>query len=369
MLRILHVLPRLYPGGGIESFFMNYFRHLDHEEFKIDVICHEIKDDTYAKEIRAAGGSVTVLPQMTARRMFEMPELIDSYFRRHAGAQYDIIHCNMANAAYMYLSIAKKYGVPVRILHSHQSEYADRWSHKIRNIPLIKIGKKYATHYVAASHLAGDFLFGKKHYEVIPNAIDVQDYAYSEQNRCDIRKALGLSDSTVLIGCVGRLTPQKNQQFALDIIQSLDNNIILLCLGDGEMLEQLKTKTRSLGIEDRVIFLGNVTRIVPYYSAMDMLLMPSLYEGLPVALIEAQAAGLPALVSSGVSSEAKLSEFVMFQSATDSATIWAQTIENKIITKHWNRSDGFKQVREHGFDIIKAANWLSDYYRRIVPKA
>lgn len=372
MPRILHVLPRLYPGGGIESFFMNYYRHMDSDEFHIDVICHEMKDSTYADEIRESGGSVTVMPQMTAAQALTMPKRVTTFFEKHNSSQYDIVHCNMANAAYMYLAAARRAGVPVRILHSHQSKYADKFAHKIRNVPLVALGKRSATHFVAASRKAGDFLFGAQPYTVIPNAIDSSRYHYSANARARIRQQLNIAGSAPVIGCVGRMTPQKNQHRALEIVQALlpfHNDLLLLFLGDGDMLNDVKSHVHQLGMDDHVRFLGNVPDVTPYYSAMDALLMPSIYEGLPVTLVEAQAAGLPSLVSSGVSEESKLSDFVTFKSLDEPVSSWAATMENKLLAVAWDRGEGAQQVAQSGYGIVQAAKHLEGYYRHVLDDA
>lgn len=362
MIKVLHVLPRLYPGGGIDSFFINYFRNMPSDDFQIDVICHEVINDTYVKEVEARGGTVTVLDHVSLGNTLRIHNVIKQYFNEQA-EQYDIVHCNMANAAYMYLSAAQAAGVPVRILHSHQSEYADRFSHKIRNIPLVAWGKRFATHNVAASRLAGDFLFGQGNYLVVPNAIDTEAECFDSFLRLQQRKQMGLTDDAKIVGVVGRMTPQKNQQFALHLLKALnDKSVYMVFLGDGDDMSANQRLAKDLNIAENVRFLGNQPDLHAYYCAMDALIMPSLYEGLPLTLVESQAAGLPAMASTGISSEAKLSDFVDFYNLDEGPAKWTQPLQ-ELLSASPDRRQGARQVAQSGYDIHAAASRLAEFYK------
>ena len=172
-IRILTITPGLNVCGGIESYVMNYYIHMK-EKVKMDFITHDIKDEYYSEIISKNGDNIYLMKKLNLKNFKKVKEDIEHFFEKHH--DYDIVYCHMANAAFLYLKYAKEYGIKVRILHSHQNKAADTITHSISNIPLIAIGKRYATHNFACSKIAGDFLFNKKKYYIIKNAIDTNKY-------------------------------------------------------------------------------------------------------------------------------------------------------------------------------------------------
>lgn len=364
-IHLLHVLPRFYPGGGIDTFVALTCKYLDPAVFDIDVICHEMKQPDYADIVRQRGGTVTEFEPFGLRSVSGLSRRFTAYLADHPA--YDIIHCHMANAGFMYLRKAREAGVPVRILHSHQDHYADTWSHAVRNVPLIASARRNATDFCAASHQAGDFLFKGKPYTILRNGVDTSVFHYDAEARHRIRRELDITPSAYVLGFVGRLTAQKNPEFAIrviaDAISRIPNSNAIV-LGDGGKRLELKALSDSLGIADRVHIIGEVSNPADYYAAMDVLLMPSLYEGLPFTLVEAQACGLPALVSDTVSREACLSSHVAYLSLSAGEQAWCKALPARLTDKQ--RESGTEIVKRAHFDQQSSIDALALYYENII---
>lgn len=184
-IRALHILPQFQPGGGIDSVVLNYLKNLDPEQVQIDVLCHKSEDPAYAEIVHRQGGDVFILPPFTLNNLSEIRKQFLAIIKRN---QYDVVHCHMANASFLYLRIAEQYGVPLRVLHSHQDHYADSIVHALRNIPLVAVGKHSASIKLACSNAAGKFLFGSKNFSVLPNAIDTEKFRFNSARRESFRK-------------------------------------------------------------------------------------------------------------------------------------------------------------------------------------
>jgi glycosyltransferase involved in cell wall biosynthesis len=364
-LHLLHILPRFYPGGGIDTFVALSCKYLDPEVFDIDIICHEMKQPDFANLVTSRGGTVTVLEPFGLRSLTALSREFVEYLDSHPA--YDIVHCHMANAGFMYLKHAQLAGVPVRILHSHQDHYADTWSHAVRNIPLIAAARRHATDFCAASHQAGDFLFRGKPYTVLRNGVDTSVFHYDAEARGRIRRELGIPSSAYILGFVGRLTAQKNPEFAIRVMADAMSKIPdsgAIVLGDGGKRPEIQALTESLGIADRVNIVGEVSNPADYYAAMDMLLMPSLYEGLPFTLVEAQACGLPALVSDTVSREACLSSRVVYLPLSAGDQSWCKALPARLTDKQ--RESGTEIVERARFDQQSSIDALTLYYENVI---
>ena len=362
--KILYVIPGINVCGGMESYAMNYLRHIDREKYIIDFVTHDVGEENYISEIESLGGSVFVFPRFSLGNLKEIKAQIKKLLSEN---EYEIIHCHMANAGYFYFKEAMKQGIKVRILHSHQSKAADKFTHAIRNYPLLWLAKMYATHFVACSRLAGDFLFGHESYTLLNNAIEPEKFAPNEEIRNEIRRKLGIDDSTFLVGHVGRLCPQKNQGFLLEIFRYIaefrpDSKLILI--GEGEDKDLLTEKANGLGISDKVIFQGVERNVSPFYQAMDVFCMPSLYEGLSVVAVEAQAAGLPCLFSEDISPETNLGGNVEFLGRDKEPSEWAKRI---LALKNLDRIlNPGELLDKAGYNINLEAENLVKYYDKLL---
>ena len=278
---------------------------------------------------------------------------------------FDVLYYNTCDVVSIdMLKFAKKAGIPIRVIHSHnsgtQQAIGGRLSlfHRFTEAHNRKVLDRYATHCFACSQKAGDWMFDGRPYTVIRNGIDLDLYAFRPEKRKELRQSLGLKDE-LLAGIVGRLSLQKNPAFAVKVLQALaekEPTAHAVFLGDGELRSQTEESVRAAGLQDRVRFLGNVGNVNEWLSAMDVLLMPSLFEGLPFALVEAQASGLPCVVSSAVSKEADLTGLVQFVSLDEKPTVWA----DKIIQAHRSsRPDTTWQLTEAGYSIQDTARKVS----------
>lgn len=364
-LKILSITPTFNLCGGIESYSMNYYRHMS-GNIHMDFITHDCTDPDLRREVKANGDHVYVLPPFSAKEYPHTLGILRKFFRKK-GHNYDILHCNMANAACFYFPLAKRAGIPVRILHSHQDKAADTFSHAVRNIPLLAAGERMATHRLACSRQAGDFLFPKKDYTVIRNAIDAEHYRFDTEKRQTTREKYDLGDSIVL-GTIGRLTEQKNQRKLIDIldvlVHQMNLNYKLLIVGEGHLLDDLVFHTAELSLDDRVTFTGSLADVTGVLSAMDIFVLPSLYEGLGIVNIEAQACGLPTVVSDHVPDEADMGGAFSKIPLNASHELWAKHIkkispateQERLSAKH------IRRIREHGYDIATEAEKLEEFY-------
>ena len=361
-IRVLMITPAINICGGIESFLMNYFRHIDRSQFVFDFLTHDDSEPSYRNEIEALGGKVYVLPPFTPASFFIIKKRFHEILSENS---YTIVHCHMANAAFLYLKEAKKAGISVRILHSHQSKSADSFSHAIRNIPLIWFGKRYYTVACACSVLAGDFLFGNKPYHLVHNAIDYSNYAFSAQKRQIRQTQLEIADESTLVFLhTGRLCPQKNQTFLLSIFAQIKKTttrkVHLFLVGDGEDLPILQTMVKQLQLEQDVTFLGTRKDIPELLSAADAFLFPSRYEGLSIAALEAQAAGLFVFASDTIDSQTDISGHLIMTSLATPKEQWAQMILSNITQHPFDRS---QLELSPDFDITHNCNEIMELYR------
>ena len=268
---------------------------------------------------------------------------------------------------FIYLKIAKKYGINVRIAHSHTMGFVQdknllkRWIKKITN----RLYSKYATDLFACSWDAGNYMFGEKEFNVIHNAIDTKKYIYHEKNRAEKRKELNLKEEFT-IGCVGRLEPVKNHKFSIEIFEKLVEfhpNSKLLFVGKGSMENELKNLVVQKKLENKVLFLGNRNDVEKLYSVMDVFLFPSLYEGLGMVGIESQAAGIPTICSDTLPKELNITPLLYRMSLQNSPELWA-----KLILSTDNNKDKHKDmssfVIKANFDILTLAQELQEFYLR-----
>ncbi|MBR6124709.1 glycosyltransferase [Candidatus Saccharibacteria bacterium] len=364
VIKVLMVTPGLNLCGGIESFCMNYIRQFD-ANIIVDFAIHDVTDDTYTKEIEKRGGKVYVFPKFKLKTFVKTIKTINSFFKEHH--DYDIVHCNMANAALFYLSNAKKYNIKIRIQHSHQNSYADKPSHKIRNFFLVKKGNKYANINFACAKLAGDFLFKNKEYKIIRNAIDLDKYVFNNITRKKMQTQYGITNELV-IGNIGRLTEQKNQQLLIKIMDYIVNtkkeNAKLFLVGKGHLENYLKELVKKYNLQDKVVFTGEVNNVQDYLQLFDIFVLPSLYEGLGVVNIEAQAAGLPTLVSDKIPKEAYVTELMASVGLNLPASEWGDKILslNKNRDRESRRNIYIEEIRKNGYDIKIEGKKLEKLY-------
>lgn len=284
---------------------------------------------------------------------------------------YKVVHSHVNALSVFPLYAAKKVGVKIRIAHSHStSSKKEHGRNFIKNI-LRLFSKKYATHYFACSELAGRWLFGDKTFDkglvtVINNAIELEKYKFNADIRNKLRVQYGLTNQFV-IGHIGRFMSQKNHTFLIDIfneVQKRRSDAKLILIGDGPLYNEIAEKVEQLGLTDKVVFTGVRSDAGEYYNAMDVFVLPSLYEGFGIVLIEAQANGLPCVASTEVPEEVNIANQVDFLELSDSVESWASHIVN--LDTEINRDAYFYKIKNSAFDIEIEAQKLEDKYMEIL---
>lgn len=368
MIKILNIIGKR-PTGGIGSFVYNYQSHFTNNNLCVDYLLFDDKDNgPFDEKVRALGSNVYVLPALKNWRLFSLWKKID-VFMRDIGSTYDIIHLHSVNIAFMCFPSAKKYGVKHLLTHSHATVYSDKQLNALRNKLLCINLCKQATSYCACSKAAARFLYGDKLLEkvhVFNNAIECDKFQFNENVRKKIRTVLGVDDKLV-IGHVGRFCEQKNQLFLVDVFKQCigkNPNSILMMIGDGPQRQKVEEKVEQLGIRSHVLFLGQRNDVPRLLQCMDVFVLPSLFEGLPVIGIEAQASGLPMVAADTITNEVSICN-VQFLSLEKSKDIWASTVlEQGSLTI--DRSKCWKEVAINGYDIYSEAQRLQEFYISLV---
>ena len=269
--------------GGVESVVMNYYRNIDRDKIQFHFLCDEDSTDIPYDEIEKLGGKVIVIPPY--QKLFKYQKELYKIFKEN---NYKIVHSHINALSVFPLRIAKKAKIPVRIAHSHSTSNKKEWKKNILKMILRPLSKLYANNYFACTEYAGKWLFGKKVVErkelnVINNAIDLKKFEFNENTRKALREKLGIKDDTLIIGHVGRFMKQKNHEFLIEVFNEVykkNQNTLLILIGQGPLLSEIKQKAINLNIEDKIRFIGQVTNVEKYYNIMDIFLFPSIYEGL-----------------------------------------------------------------------------------------
>ena len=295
MTRVLHILPRT-PIGGVGSFLKATQSHLS-KEFAFDyLIIEDSSSSDFISYVETLGSHVILLNEkLILSNSFRIREKINKIITPH---KYKIVHLHSPNIATLVLPICKKKAIPIRIIHSHSTKYSESFLKSIRNYIIERPMFLYATHCIACSKLAGRFLFGNHSFEILYNGIDTKKFHALLQNK-DYSKP-------IIIGHVGNFFKCKNHIFLIAVFEELckrNSNYQLWLFGDGQLKEHIEKEVRRKKLSDKVIFWGKVNNIHEYYNKIDIFLLPSLFEGFPIAAMEAQAYGIPIIASTKVTNE------------------------------------------------------------------
>ena len=370
--RILHITEML-SAAGIESFIMNVYRNIDRTKVQFDFLVLRDEKEFYDDEIASLGGKKYFVHsniRNTLLRVMDEARQIERFLKNN---NYDIVHIHYTTPLRaFYLKAAKNANIPVRIYHSHSAEVSGKSRIKIAIYNYCKkVIDKYATHYFACSQAAANWIYSKKtidsnQVKIIYNGIDTKRFTFDEAIRNNIRKELGINDEFVIIN-TGRFTEQKNQSFIIDLVRVILNNykknVKLLLLGDGPLKETYLNKVNELNMKDHVVFLGVKNNVQDYLFASDCYVMPSLYEGLPVAGIEAECSGIYSVFSSEITKEVKIRDNVDFINLSDSAERWCEAI---LKSSSQGREKAVGDVRKAGYDISDVAEKMQEFYLRVV---
>ncbi len=316
--------------GGVESFMLNYYSHMDRSEVVFDFLCNSHDEIAYEDLFKNMGSEFYKITSRGEDYFKYRKELL-SFFKDNAN-KYDSIWVNICSLVNIdYLKLARKYGIKKRIIHSHNSaNYDHNWKDIMHYFNRAIIGR-YATDFWACSVDAAKWFYTGNNLaksKVINNAIDIDSLMYSVEKRKNIRCECGLENKFVL-GNVGRLHYQKNQTFLLQLLKVSSDDIRLVLVGQGEDEMKLKQLASELGVSDRVVFAGAQTDIQGWLSSFDLFVFPSLYEGLSVALLEAQANGVPIIgTKKSIADAARINDNIII-CEDNSIDEWIAVLNNK----------------------------------------
>ena len=333
--------------GGVESYITNLCKYLSSKEFEIVYDWPEMNIE----------GKTWIRPK-NRHNYIKYRFFWHNFFKNN---KFDVIYYNTCDIVSVdLLKFAKKANVPVRIIHSHNTntQFKKKWFHYFTEIYNRKNIENIATNLLACSEEAGKWMFEDKKFIIIKNGIDLHKYEFKKCFREECRRIIGINRE-YLIGCVGRLAPQKNPEMSVNImryVSRINENIKFIFIGDGELRRKIEDDINKDKLQDKVRILGERTDVYKWYSALDCLLMPSLFEGLPFTLVEAQASGLPCVVSATVSNKANLTGLVQYIGLDEELNIWA----NKVIEEcKKERKDVIQQLVNAGYSITDTAYQVS----------
>ena len=364
-IRILNLFT-IMNRGGTETMVMNYYRKIDKSKVQFDFMVHRSEQGLYDKEIEELGGRIFRMIPIRPWSLNAYRKQLSEFFKNHP--EYKIIHSQMSELGYYAFVEAKKVGIPVRISHAHSSPNG----FNLKTIPRFYLKKRmlpYITHMFMCGEKAGEWLFGKKNKNStiqVNNAIDAKKYIFNPTLREKVRREFNISNNQIVVGHVGNFTEPKNHKFIIDVfseIQKQNKNAVLLLVGDdsGHLGLEIHQKIQQLGLQN-VIFTGTRSDVDELMQAMDVFLFPSLFEGLSLASVEAQAAGLPVLISDRVPIECKKTDLVKVIPLATPVSVWADAVFEAAKVERRNTYD---EIKKAGFDVEENAKWLQEFYLKV----
>lgn len=348
--------------GGAETMVMNYYRKINRERVQFDFLVHREEEGAYEKEIKELGGRIYRMPPMYPQNFSLYKKEIRKFFQEHP--EYQIIHSHMSELGYFALKEAAHQGIPVRICHAHSSPHGFDMKMIMRNY-FKKMMIPYLTHMFMCGKESGDWLFGKENEQrfiQLNNAIDTKQFLYNKEIELEIRKELGV-ENQFIVGHVGGFSEAKNHRFLLEIfceIVKRKEDAVLLLVGNGKLFEEMKERVERLGLSHKVKFLGLRTDIYRIMQCFQVFLFPSLFEGLPVTMVEAQAAGNLCFISDTIPRQCCITDNVRIVSLKNTPEEWAEKIIEE--ERHYQKRNMYEKIVEEGFDIDKNAEWLEEFY-------
>lgn len=368
-IKVLHIVGGMV-AGGIETLLMNVYRNIDRKKFHFDFAVQTDEECFYDKEIKELGGRVIPHPKpgkSISAYIRELKKTIETY------GPYDVIHSHVLFFSGISLKIASQLGIPIRIAHSHNT-HDSRKDNLLRNFYrkyMRSLIKKHATAMFGCSGEACEYLFGEncwkdQRVKFLPNAIDIEPFSDLNPEKKIVVEELELNKNQTLIGHIGRFTKQKNHLFLINIFEKFldfkpDSHLLLI--GEGDDKEYIKEYVNEKGIASNVHFLGVRDDVPSILSELDLFLLPSLYEGLGIVLVEAQMAGVPSLVSDNVPSEADLGiGLVKSLSLHTNKEYWAQQMLEMLKIKHPDWETRKSALQSNGYDVTSMVTKLSDIY-------
>lgn len=355
-IRVLQVVT--YMGrGGLETMLMNYYRNIDRNKVQFDFLTHRDERWDYDDEIESLGGKIYHLPKLNPFSKNYLNAL-DKFFKEHK--EYQIVHCHQDCLSGVVLKVAKKNGVRFTIAHAHSASQDKNLKYIIKTLAKKNI-KKYSDKMFACGEEAGKWMFETDNFEVLNNAIDTDLYTYNKEKADKVKKEFDIENKFV-VGHVGRFNYPKNHKFIIDVfneVQKVKEDSVLMLVGDGDLRPEIEQKVRDLGLSDKVIFAGIRSDVNDLMHGMDVFLFPSLYEGLGIVLIEAQAAGLKCIISENIPKDGVLTNDVTSISLNQSPAVWANEI---LKYQEYKRANNKEIIKKVNYDIKNNAKTLEHFY-------
>ena len=359
-IKVLMIVPNLRVSSGVASFAMNYFRTVDHDKVKIDFVTLDFRESPCIKEVKSYGSEFFVLGSLF-KHPVKFTKLAKKIIKEH---DYDIIHDNVILMSLPIMKYAKK-KVPVRILHSHAIMSGESKFSGFINKLLLPLLTSKMTHFTACSSNAGKAMFGAKKFTVIPNIIDSDQFLFDGAKR-DAVRAKENTNSRYIVGSVGRLAELKNPFFAVDVMEEVlkrRTDIEYWWVGSGPLDEEIRQYVGNKGLSDRIKLLGSRDDMSGLYMGMDAFFLPSKGEGFGMACVEAEASGLPCVVSSNFPSEVNITGNVDFVPLGNEISVWASTVINAL-EKQTDRKAANKILRDSCYSKAGSGNVLTDFYKK-----
>jgi len=366
MIRVLHELGNL-DGGGVARLIYDYYRHMNHEKVHFDFIINdEYTDGILEQPLREMGCTIYKIPALNRNAIARLRKLERIVREGH----YDVVHSHIASRCLFLLYFGKKFGVKFRFAHSHIAYQNISFMHRTFDKIMIAVAKTQATQLLACGHDAGVYMWGKREVnsgkvKIVRNAVDTGRFRFSEEERIRLRKQYGF-DNRIVLGIVGRLIEQKNDEFMLEVFREVlkkRKDAVLAFVGRGPLEEKLKDTVNKWGINESVLFLGVRNDVEKLLNMFDVFVLPSLYEGLPVVLVEAQANGLSAVVSDRITKEVQVTDLIQYVSLEKSPQEWANIILNTKLIPEGERLTYAEKVCTSGYDISNEAAKLEEFYK------
>lgn len=359
-IRVLQVVTTM-DMGGLESFIMNIYRNIDRDKIQFDFLKHRDDKSFFDEEIKNMGGRIFNVPSINPMHHKKYLDSLDFFFQKNN--EYKIVHSHINTFSMYVLRAAEKANIPVRVSHSHIAPTKNNIHLKL---PFRLYTKNklttFTTHNFACGTEAGKWLYQNEKFQVVNNAIDTNKFLYNNEERINIRKKYNLENNYV-IGHIGRFFHQKNHDFIIEVFKKIvdkNSNARLLLLGDGELRPEIEKKVEEYNLKEKVVFTGVQSNANEFLQAMDVFLMPSHYEGLPVTIVEAQASGIQCVISDNITDEVKITDLVESVSLKQSPSYWAERINKYSVG--YQRKDMSEEIRNAGFDVKTTAKWLENFF-------
>lgn len=365
MERVLQVIGSLNNGGS-QAMIMNIYRNIDRTKVQFDFVIFHNEERFFAKEIENLGGKIYYIEEFKFGNLISFYKKWRNFLKEHE--EHRIVHGHVRSVAAIYLYAAKKEN-RVAIAHSHNTSSGKGYKAIIKNLLQVPI-RYVADELMACSKQSGVWLYGRnKKFTVINNPVDCDKFSFNEENRTKLREELCLKGKKVLVH-VGRFNVQKNHSFLIDIFNEyarINDDAILLLVGSGELENEIRIKVDKLGLADKVIFMGVRADVENILSASDLMLFPSLHEGLPVSLVEAQANGLPILASDTVTKEVNITGLIEYEALESDLKHWSTHIQN-MCNVDWKRGQYSAIVKQHDYGAVECAENISKQYKQYLNK-